>query len=79
MLHEEDEIIEGSCDDCKEYKYDLTRCPEFSEEVKRNVWNDLEFCIECCKEALDNRDCYGSCEEKFVDEHRKFRFKVFYN
>ncbi len=74
---EEDRIKEGHCDDCGEYGIygsGLTKCPEHGEEVKRNCWRDYSFCTDCCKNALDDHDCEGSCGMDFVEEHRKSRF-----
>jgi hypothetical protein len=73
---EEDEIEEGNCNQCWEHIIGpgLTKCPESGEEVKANCWVDHSFCLDCCKNALDNRDCEGSCGEDFVEEYRKSRF-----
>lgn len=69
--NEEDKIIEGYCHRCEDYIYGLTRCPEHGEDVKDNCWLGFTYCIDCCKEALDNSECDGSCEKNFVEEHRK--------
>ncbi len=75
-VNEEDEFEEGSCDDCHEHIIGpgLTKCPESCEDIKASCWVNHSFCRDCCKNALDNRDCEGSCGEDFVEEYRKSRF-----
>jgi len=71
----EKEINEGHCDCCGEYSFELMECPEFGEEVKRNCWLDHRYCKNCCGMFLDNHDCYGTCEDDFVEKHRKSTFE----
>ncbi len=75
-VNEEDEIEEGCCHGCSKEIIGpgLTICPESGEEVKANCWIEYSFCRDCCKDALNNGDCEGSCEEDFVEEYRKLRF-----
>ena len=71
----EEEINEGHCYACGEYSFELIDCPESGEEVKHNCWLDHKFCKNCCKIYLDDHECYGTCEDDFVEEHRKSTFE----
>ncbi|NPE30647.1 hypothetical protein HNV12_22365 [Methanococcoides sp. SA1] len=66
---EEEKILEGICDRCMEYRYNLTECPEHCHEVKRDRLFDDKLCTECCKEYLDEKECYMSCGESFIEQY----------
>lgn len=61
---------EGYCDYCDDYTNNLIECPEHFENVKRNVDRFNHYCETCCKNIFDGRECFASCENKFIEEHK---------
>lgn len=67
-MEKNDVFKEGVCDGCSEYSYELTSCPESFEEVDSHCSVESKFCKECCKVLFNDKDCTGSCGQKFLEE-----------
>jgi len=73
----EDELKIGHCDFCFDYSEELIQCPESFEEVKNNSWIQQKICKECCKESFDNRMCFASCGQKFIEDYNINKLRKF--
>lgn len=60
----------GYCDYCEDSKDNIIECPEHSEPIKRRIERNHTYCEACCKDNFDNRNCFGSCEYDFIEEHK---------
>lgn len=71
---EEEISTEGHCDGCDTYCYDLTKCPEHFSELDHGYCEDVNYCSDCCKALVDDKDCHMSCDEEFIKKYFDKKF-----